>query len=329
MEILERFRKEAGRFIIDGFFKGLSSTVKLAPMARPEAHGVELLSDISYGDPGAEHHLLDIYRPMRRTGPLPVVLYLHGGGFRILSKDSHWIMGLMFARRGYIVFNINYRLAPKHPFPAALQDACKAFTWVTRNASRFGGSLDKGWILAGESAGANLATVLTICSCTRRSEPWAHEIFEADRPPHAVIASCGILQVSDSERFFRRKKIPRWVADRLEEVSTSYLKNYRPENGAQNTLELADPLVILEKDTPMERPLPPFFAAVGTADPLLDDTRRLKRALDRRNTTCLARYFPGEPHAFNAFVWRKQARLCWRETYDFLSWALGEKGSPH
>ena len=53
------------------------------------------------------------------------MLYVHGGGFRILSKDTHWIMGLAFARRGFLVFNIGYRLAPKHPFPAAIADAVR------------------------------------------------------------------------------------------------------------------------------------------------------------------------------------------------------------
>ena len=56
---------------------------------------------------------------------------------------------------------------------------------------------------------------------------------------------------------------------------------------------LADPLLLLESDQTPERPLPPFFAPVGTKDPLLPDTRRLKAALDRRGVPCQARYYPG------------------------------------
>ena len=41
----------------------------------------------------------------------------HGGGFSMLSKDTHWLMAMMFARRGYVVFNVNYRLAPQWPYP--------------------------------------------------------------------------------------------------------------------------------------------------------------------------------------------------------------------
>ena len=60
--------------------------------------------------------------PTSRTGLAPVVLYIHGGAFHYLSKDTHWVLALMFARRGYVVFNIDYRLAPVYPYSAAIED---------------------------------------------------------------------------------------------------------------------------------------------------------------------------------------------------------------
>ena len=112
---------------MDGFFRGISRAGLLHPSARPERHGVEVLRDIAYLDTGRPEHRLDVYRPRRAstTENVPVVLYVHGGGFRILSKDTHWVMGLAFARRGYLVFNIGYRLAPAHPYPAALSDSLR------------------------------------------------------------------------------------------------------------------------------------------------------------------------------------------------------------
>src|SRR5262245_57988665 len=88
----------------------LSRTARLHPAARPRRHGVQVLRDVRYADGHGADRLLDVYQPVGRPGPLPVVLYVHGGGFRILSKDSHWMMALAFARHGYLVFNINYRL---------------------------------------------------------------------------------------------------------------------------------------------------------------------------------------------------------------------------
>jgi acetyl esterase len=302
----------AGRAVLDSAWAAVAGAGKL-PNARPERHGVERIPDISY-DSAQPHHHLDVYRPLRRSGPLPVVLYVHGGGFRILSKDTHWLMALAFSRRGYLVFNINYRLAPKHPFPAAIADACTALAWVKENAARFGGDAER-LVLAGESAGANLVTALAVATSWPRPEPWARRLWDLGVRPRAVLPACGILQVSDTDRFHRRKNLSRFLNDRLHEVEDAYLCS-----NAEGVLrDLADPLVWLENaDYPAPRPLPAFFAGVGTADVLLDDTRRLKAALDRLGAPCDVRYYPREIHAFHAFVWRANARAFWRETFAFL-----------
>ena len=85
------------------------------------------------------------------------------------------------------------------------------------------------------------------------------------------------------------------------------------------SLDLADPLVALERAELPDRPLPAFFAPVGTQDPLVDDTMRLERALRRLGAVCDARYYADEKHAFHVYIWRRQARRCWRDTYSFLA----------
>ena len=84
-----------------GFFEALAATRAL-PMARPERHGIEVLRDLPYLGDSHVRHRLDIYRPIQRSTPCPVVLYIHGGGFRTLSKETHWLFGLAWARRGYL-----------------------------------------------------------------------------------------------------------------------------------------------------------------------------------------------------------------------------------
>ena len=316
MSAASAFRRRLGAVLVDNLFRGAASAGRLHPLARPERHRVEILRDIPYRREGGQKHKLDIYRPTGRSGPLPVVLYVHGGGFRILSKDTHWVMALAFARRGYLVFNIDYRLAPQNPYPAAPEDAAAALAWTAENAERYGG--DPGRIfLAGESAGANLITSLTIATSYERPEPWARALFETGVRPRAVVPACGMLQVSDPGRFLRRKStLGTFVNDRISEVSTAYLDGaIRTSPGA---LELADPLVVLERGLAPDRPLPPFFIPVGTKDPVLDDSRRLKAALDRLGASSEIRYYDGEIHAFHAFVWRAEAQRCWRDTYDFL-----------
>jgi acetyl esterase len=311
-------RRRAGALIVDNSFRGMAHLGRLHPRAQPHRHRVQVVRDVPYGASGqggqAEHHTLDIYRPIDEKGPLPVVLYIHGGGFRILSKDTHWLMGLAFARRGYLVFNINYRLAPRHPFPAGLMDCCAAYRWLCENARAYGGDLGR-LVLAGESAGANLVTALSVLTSYRRQEPWARAVFDAGVKPKVVLPACGILQVSDTERFGRRRRLPVWMMDYLKGVSAAYLSGAADAGGP---MELADPLLLLERGEAPDHPLPAFFAPVGTKDPLLDDTRRLKAALDRLGAVCEARYYPGEVHAFHALVWRKNARQCWQESYRFL-----------
>ncbi|MBM4376479.1 MAG: alpha/beta hydrolase [Deltaproteobacteria bacterium] len=306
---------------LDGFFHGASMLGSLHPKARPARHGVEVVKDVSYG-PRGQSQMLDVYRPSPGSrlaptgGGLPIVLYVHGGGFRILSKDTHWVIGLLFARKGYLVFNVNYRLAPEHPFPAALEDVCAAYEWVVANARAYGGDPTR-LVVAGESAGANLTSSLTLATCFSREEPFARRVFDLGVVPRAWLPYCGVLQVSEIERLRRRwPHMSEFINDRLVEVSTAYLGEDLTRHG--RTLELADPLTVLESDRAPERELPPCFATCGTSDPLVADTQRLARALEMRGVQHEAHYYPGELHAFQALVWRPQARQCWQHTYRFL-----------
>lgn len=311
-----RLRKRLGAIAVDGFFHGASRLGKLHPRSRPEVHGVEVLKDVPFGPLGT-HHTLDVYRPRASKGPLPVVLYIHGGGFRILSKDTHWVMGLAFARRGYLVFNVNYRLAPAHPFPAAFEDVSEAYAWVVAHAAEYGGDVDR-LVVAGESAGANLTAALTVAACFARAEPAARRVYETGVVPRAWLPYCGVLQVSDLERLRRRwPRMSEFIHDRLVEVSAAYLGKEPERHGA--ALELADPLCVLESERAPDRPLPPCFATCGTRDPLVADTQRLAAALQERGVRHEAHYYPGELHAFHALVWRPHARRCWQDTFRFLS----------
>lgn len=317
----EGARRYLGAAMVDGFFNGVTRVARLHPQASPARHAVEHLRDIRYFDSGGarlREHLLDVYRPVHpsrhQPGPWPIVFYVHGGGFRILSKDTHWIMGLGFARRGYIVFNVSYRLAPKHRYPAAIEDVCRAFKWVIENAERFGGDPTR-VVLAGESAGANLAASLAVTLAYERDEPFARAAYATGVVPKAVVPACGVFQVSDMERLRRRKPgMSSFIADRLAEVESAYLG----ADAASCSRDLADPLLVFERGEKPSRPIPPFFLPVGTRDPLLPDTRRMAIALRNLGVEAVDAYYPGELHAFHALVMRASAQKCWRDTFAFL-----------
>lgn len=314
---LERPRRLGAAGVLNHIFAYSSRAARLLPAAQPGRYGVALESNVAWRppQPGApDAHLLDVYRPAGAAGPLPVVLYLHGGGFRGLDKDTHWVMGIGFANAGYLVFNVNYRLAPRHRFPAAAEDACEAWIWAVRNAACYGGDPAR-IVVAGESAGANLAAVVGVATAWRREEPWARAAFDEGVSPCALSPACGILQVSDPGRFLRRRNIGRVASSIIEGCFYGYIGHDQDPAGDYG---LADPLVIVERAAPPDRPMAPTFLAVGTRDPLLDDTRRFAAALTTHGSPVEARYYPGMEHAFHAWIMRPQARLCWQDQLRFL-----------
>jgi acetyl esterase len=312
-------RKRAGLVAIDALLRGLSLAGSYSPRARRELANLLVTRNVPYRESGHPAHRLDIYAPRRRSEPLPTLLYVHGGGFRLLSKETHWLFGLAFARRGFVVANIEYRMAPAHRFPSAIDDVCAAFSWVVRHIRRYGGDPER-VVLAGESAGANLVTALTVATTFQRPEPYARVAFDLGLVPKATLPACGILQVSDPDRFRRRRPMPVGVMDRIEGVSRSYLPRERADT---ERLAMADPLLVLESAAAPARELPPVFACVGTRDPILDDTRRLGRALATRGVPHEVRYYSGELHAFHALTWRPAARQCWRDMFAFLGRHVG------
>ena len=285
------------------------------PDARPKRHGVELFTDIPYRDTGRRAHLLDVYRP-RAYEPRPALLYVHGGAFSMLSKDTHRIMALHFASQGYVVFNANYRLGPRHSYPAPLVDACSALLWVLDHAAEHGADPSR-LVIAGESAGANLVTSLAYVATHRRPEHFARAVFDRAPQLRAVLAIYGIHDMYDVERFWRHprkaKKMPEWMKRELAWAVRAYIGD------DPDAAPLASPLRrLLEPPTDPCRDIPPFFLTAGTADPLLDDSRRLRDALEARGVEAELHVYPGEIHGFNAMLWRPAAQAKWQAAFDFL-----------
>jgi len=108
---------------------------------------------------------LRVYRSHRTVGRAPVIVYYHGGGWAVGDLDTHDGACRMLARlAGCVVVSVDYRLAPEHPFPAPLEDAVAAFSYVFAHPDEFGG-IPGAVAVMGDSAGANLAAA--VCLQTR------------------------------------------------------------------------------------------------------------------------------------------------------------------
>jgi acetyl esterase len=276
--------------------------------------------NVPYRNTRRRSHLLDVYRRRDAVGRLPAIVYIHGGAFSMMSKDTHRIMAYVLAAQGYQVFNINYRLGPSHSYPKPLKDTMAALEWVLDNGSKYGADTERLAII-GESAGANLTAALAYCATHPRPEPFTRSVFERDVKLACVAPLYGLLDLHDVGRFWRdpdkNRRMASWIKGEIRGTAHSYLG--RRVDRALG-FPLASPLRLFEEPAvPGSRPLPPFFTTVGTADPLLDDTIRLNDALQRRGTECELHVFRGEIHAFSFLLWRAASRAQWGALFDFLN----------
>ena len=107
-----------------------------------------------------------LYRPRDLEGPLPVLVYFHGGGFVIGDRDTHDIPCRQLSLgAACLVISVDYRLAPEHPFPAAVDDAWAATRWVVDRATELGGDPAR-VAVGGDSSGGNLAAI--VCHLAKR-----------------------------------------------------------------------------------------------------------------------------------------------------------------
>src|SRR5262245_6309530 len=106
-----------------------------------------------------------------------MVVYLHGGGWAFGSPTSFRKLGMQFAEAGYLTIILDYRLAPEHPFPAALEDTRFAIRWAADHARRWNGD-GRRIAIGGDSAGANLAaSALTASAAELRALVRAAVLF--------------------------------------------------------------------------------------------------------------------------------------------------------
>ncbi len=128
---------------------------------------VDHVADLSIDGPGGDL-ALRLYRP-RCSGPPPLLVYLHGGGWVVGDLDiQDGLCRALANRTGCALLSVDYRLAPEHPFPAAVEDTWAALEWAAANGAELGADRRRLGI-AGDSAGGNLAAAGALRSRDRGS----------------------------------------------------------------------------------------------------------------------------------------------------------------
>ena len=238
----------------------------VAPLAIPAAH---------WSIPGR------IYTPnkLRQTdGLAPCLVFFHGGGWVIGDLDTHDVVCRKLADEGrLIVISIDYRRAPEHKFPAAVDDAIAATAWIATHAKEFGIDASR-LVVGGDSAGGNLATVVAIAARDGNGPAISGQVliypatdFTMARPSHSEPETSILLTHS----------VVRWFRDH-------YLNGTADVHDWRASPALARTLV----------GLPPAYVLTAGADPLRDEGDDYARRLEQAGVAVTHRTFPGQFHGF-------------------------------
>lgn len=137
-----------------------------ATQSLPE--GIKEENNFAYIDDGNKYHLLDVYYPEENDGKLPVIIDVHGGGWMYGDKELNKIYCEYLASRGFMVFNMSYRLVPDVFVEEQMKDVSAAIKWINENLDRFPADRTK-IMLTGDSAGGMLAAFTGVFSCSEEA----------------------------------------------------------------------------------------------------------------------------------------------------------------
>jgi CubicO group peptidase (beta-lactamase class C family)/poly(3-hydroxybutyrate) depolymerase len=136
----------------------LLTTLALALAAAPQDEAWVVKRDISYASPAQERQVLDVYSPKNAKG-LPVVFWIHGGGWQTGDKTDVQIKPQVFTDKGFVFVSTNYRLLPAVDMATIVRDVATSLRWVHDHIAEYGGDPKRLWVM-GHSAGAQLAALI-------------------------------------------------------------------------------------------------------------------------------------------------------------------------
>lgn len=228
--------------------------------------------------PGPQGEIpVKVFRPSSASGPLPLLVYIHGGGWVIGSPATHAKLCAELALGADItVVSVDYRMAPEHPAPAPLDDCVAAIRYAVANAAEFGAD-GTHFAIGGDSAGGNL----TAASAIRLRD-------EAGPRASLLLLLYGAYAGDTS--------LPSVTANGEGKILTlqsmEWFYNHYLSGGASPD----DPLIAPLKANLTG--LPPCHLIVGTLDPLLDDSRLFAKALQDAGVPATLSIYPDQVHVF-------------------------------
>jgi acetyl esterase len=224
-----------------------------------------------------------VYRPEAAGAgdELPVILYIHGGGFTVgSSEDTDYITRRLARDNHALVVSTDYRLAPEWPFPTPLDDVIDVYGWLTQSAPRVGGRAT-GIVVVGDSAGSNFAAALPIAARDR-----------ALPSPRGVVMLGAFVDFAQEQYESFQRLAPRGIV--YDSAFFGFIRSaYLP------TTPWDHPLA-----SPLHADLtgyPPAFVTAGTHDPIVDSAKAFVAALLAAGGTAEGYWPDGMPHGYYFF----------------------------
>lgn len=219
-----------------------------------------------------------VYVPFAKARALPALVYFHGGGWVLGNIDTHDRLCRVIADDAEcVVVSIDYRLAPENKFPAAVNDARAAFTWVVEQSASLGVD-EKRIAIGGDSAGGNLAAVTTIAGVQNQCPVPAYQLLIY---PVTDLACDAKSYEKFADGYFLTRNLMFW-----------FRSHYLPEESV-----LADPQASPMR-AELRRPLPPALVITAGFDPLLDEGYEYARKMRAVGTEVTYRCHESLIHGF-------------------------------
>ena len=270
------------------------------PMPPRLPPGVEVLRDIQYVEGGHERNRLDIYRPEKVEGRLPLIVSIHGGAWLGGSKDG--CPAVPFVTKGYAVASINYRLSQHTVFPAQIEDCKAAIRWLRANATKYQIDPDRIGVW-GASAGGHLVAMLGVTGSVKELEGTGGNLDQSSRVQCVVdwFGPSDLLTMAGSH------DTPGSPESRL--ISGAVQEN---KEKARN----ASPVTYVSKDSA------PFLIMHGDQDNVVPpgQSEELAAALKKAGVEVTLQIVPGNGHGGPGFGSPKNRKLI----EDFFAKHLGK-----
>ncbi|MBV5316016.1 MAG: alpha/beta hydrolase [Prolixibacteraceae bacterium] len=260
---------------------GLESLIDKAP-AVPE--GVEEIKNIEYKNSNGKSLQIDLYKPKQMSKPAPLLVFIHGGGWKGGQRSDYLVYLTHFAKLGYVTATVSYRFISDSPYPACAEDITDAVEWFFQNSYKYNYDPDR-IALIGGSAGSHLAMLAAY--------GWKKHVVESD-----TVKTDSISSLKAHHKIKAVVEIYGPV-----DLTTEYARNHptvtglmaRPYSEIPELYKEASPITYVDKNSP------PTLILQGTADELIpmSQAELLRDKLDSLGIPCVYKPLPGWPHTMD------------------------------